>query len=83
MNLDGRIRAILIIFLEGVIVYFITSFLIIGPLFRGYFAGEPAVGELPFLTSYISLGIAVGFTTIALAVYPVFKFRQEGEQNEQ
>jgi hypothetical protein len=83
MNLDARIRTVIIIFIEGVIVYFLTSLLIIGPLLRKFYVGEPALAELPFFISYISTGIAVGFTTIALVVYPVLKFRQEGNENEQ
>ncbi|MEM0141384.1 MAG: hypothetical protein QXN66_05055 [Thermoplasmatales archaeon] len=79
MNLDKRVRAILVIFIEGVIVYLISEYLIIGPIFRKFYVGEPAVSQLPFFISYVSLGIAVGFTTIALSVYPALKFRQEGE----
>lgn len=83
MNIDERIRAVVSIFVEGVIVYFIMVYLVIGPIFRSYYVGEPAVGELPFVISYVSIGIAVGFTTIALMIYPVLKYREVGDPVEE
>ncbi|MEM0074129.1 MAG: hypothetical protein QW302_05180 [Thermoplasmatales archaeon] len=83
MNLDKRVRSIFFIFVEGVIVYLISQYLIIGPVFRKFYVGEPAVSLLPFFISYISLGIAVGFTVIALTVYPALKFREDGDVSEQ
>lgn len=78
MNLNKTMRAAVIIFAEGVVVYFIMVYAVIGPIFRSFYVGQPAVGELPFAISYVSVGIAVGFTVIALLVYPVLKFRQVG-----
>ena len=83
MNIDKRFRAVISIFVEGVIVYLIMVYLVIGPIFRSFYVGEPAVGELPFAISYISIGIAVGFTTIALIIYPVLKYREVGEPVEE
>jgi len=83
VNLNKTTRAVMAIFVEGVIVYFIMVYLVIGPLFRAFYVGQPAVEELPFVISYISLGIAVGFTTIALTIYPVLKFRQPGDAIEE
>jgi len=80
MNIDRKGRAAIFIFVEGVAVYFITSYLIIGPLFRGFYVGQPAAGELSFLTAYISVGIAAAFTSIALVIYPALKFRETGEE---
>ncbi|MCL5929746.1 MAG: hypothetical protein M1123_00490, partial [Candidatus Thermoplasmatota archaeon] len=76
-------RAVVSIFIEGVIVYLIMVYLVIGPIFRSFYVGEPAVGELPFAISYISVGIAVGFTTIALMIYPVLKYKEVGEPVEE
>lgn len=83
MNIDKRFRAVISIFIEGVIVYLIMVYLVIGPIFRSFYVGEPAVGELPFAISYISVGIAVGFTTIALMIYPVLKYKEVGEPVEE
>ncbi|EQB66261.1 MAG: hypothetical protein AMDU3_IPLC00001G0427 [Thermoplasmatales archaeon I-plasma] len=83
MNIDKRFRAVVSIFIEGVIVYLIMVYLVIGPIFRSFYVGEPAVGELPFAISYISVGIAVGFTTIALMIYPVLKYKEVGEPVEE
>ena len=83
MNIDKRFRAVVSIFIEGVIVYLIMVYLVIGPIFRSFYIGEPAVGELPFAISYISVGIAVGFTTIALMIYPVLKYKEVGEPVEE
>ncbi len=83
MNIDKRFRAVISIFIEGVIVYLIMVYLVIGPIFRSFYVGEPAVGELPFAISYISIGIAVGFTTIALMIYPVLKYREVGDPVEE
>ena len=67
---------------QGVVVYFITSYLIIGPLFRKFYVSQPLVSDLPFLIAYISVGIASAFTAIALTIYPVLKFREAGEEVE-
>ncbi|MFG1445972.1 MAG: hypothetical protein AAE975_02215 [Thermoplasmatales archaeon] len=83
MNIDKRFRAVVSIFIEGVIVYLIMVYLVIGPIFRSFYVGEPAVGELPFAISYISVGIAVGFATIALMIYPVLKYKEVGEPVEE
>lgn len=83
MNIDKKGKAAIIIFVEGVVVYFITAYLIIGPLFREFYVSQPLVSELPFYVEYISVGIAAAFTTIALAVYPVLKFRERGDAIEQ
>jgi hypothetical protein len=83
VNIDKRFRAVVSIFIEGVIVYLIMVYLVIGPIFRSFYVGEPAVGELPFAISYISVGIAVGFTTIALMIYPVLKYKEVGEPVEE
>ncbi|MCL4450125.1 MAG: hypothetical protein M1386_02265 [Candidatus Thermoplasmatota archaeon] len=83
MNIDKRFRAVISIFIEGVIVYLIMVYLVIGPIFRSFYVGEPAVGELPFAISYISIGIAVGFTTIALMIYPVLKYKEVGDPVEE
>ena len=83
MNIDKRFRAVVSIFIEGVIVYLVMVYLVIGPIFRSFYVGEPAVGELPFAISYISVGIAVGFTTIALMIYPVLKYKEVGEPVEE
>ena len=83
MNIDKRFRAVISIFIEGVIVYLIMVYLVIGPIFRSFYVGEPAVGELPFAISYISVGIAVGFTTIALMIYPVLKYKEVGDPVEE
>ena len=83
MNIDKRFRVVVSIFIEGVIVYLIMVYLVIGPIFRSFYVGEPAVGELPFAISYISVGIAVGFTTIALMIYPVLKYKEVGEPVEE
>ena len=83
MNIDKRFRAVISIFIEGVIVYLIMVYLVMGPIFRSFYVGEPAVGELPFAISYISIGIAVGFTTIALMIYPVLKYKEVGDPVEE
>jgi hypothetical protein len=83
VNIDKRFRAVISIFIEGVIVYLIMVYLVIGPIFRSFYVGEPAVGELPFAISYISIGIAVGFTTIALMIYPVLKYKEVGDPVEE
>ena len=83
MNLNKTMRAALIIFVEGVFVYFVMVYAVIGPIFRSFYVGQPAVGELPFAISYVSIGIAVGFTVIALTVYPILKFRQAGDPVEE
>jgi hypothetical protein len=80
VNIDKKTRAAIIIFVEGVVVYFITSYLIIGPLFRKFYVSQPLVSDLPFLIAYISVGIASAFTAIALTIYPVLKFREAGEE---
>ena len=80
MNLAKQTRAAIIIFVEGVVVYFITSYFIIGPLFRKFYVSQPLVSDLPFLIAYISVGIASAFTAIALTIYPVLKFREAGEE---
>ena len=80
MSVDKKTRAAIIIFVEGVVVYFITSYLIIGPLFRKFYVSQPLVSDLPFLIAYISVGIASAFTAIALTIYPVLKFREAGEE---
>jgi|YelNatPaOPRAMG01_1025707.scaffolds.fasta_scaffold01857_9 TM2 domain-containing membrane protein YozV len=80
---DKRVRTLLIIFVEGIVVYFITSLLIIGPLFRKFYVGQPAVGLLPFAIPYVSLGIAVAFVTIAMTIYPVIKFKDRGDVIEE
>jgi hypothetical protein len=80
LKIDKKARAAIIIFAEGVIVYFITSYFIIGPLFREFYVSQPVVGQLPYITAYISVGIAAAFTSIALVVYPALKFRESGEE---
>lgn len=83
MKVDKRVRTLLMIFVEGIVVYVISAYFIIGPLFREFYVGEPAVGELPFAIAYVSTGIAVAFTTIALTIYPVIKFRERGDNIEE
>lgn len=83
MSIDKKARAAIIIFVEGVVVYFITAYLIIGPLFREFYVSQPLVSELPYDISYISVGIAAAFTSIALAVYPALKFRDDRENGDE
>ncbi|MCL4333949.1 MAG: hypothetical protein M1290_00930 [Candidatus Thermoplasmatota archaeon] len=83
MNLNKTMRAVLIIFVEGIVVYFLMVYGVIGPIFKSFYVGQPAVSELPFAISYVSLGIAVGYTVIALVIYPVLKFREPGDAIEE
>lgn len=83
MNSNNKTRAVVLIFVQGIIVYLIMVYLVVGPLFREFYVGQPAVGQLPFATSYVSLGIAVAYTTIALLAYPVFKYRSIGGSVEE
>ncbi len=82
MNMNEKLRAIILIFVEGIVVYFVLSYLVIGPLFSRFYVGAPASNEVPFFTSYVSLGMAVAYVTIVLTIYPAIKYRDGGEVNE-
>ncbi len=81
MKEERKWRALLFIFIEGIAVYFILTYVVLGPLFKDYYTGEPAVNEVPFISSYISLGMAVAYVTITMTVYPVIKYREGGDLN--
>ncbi|MFP3299596.1 MAG: hypothetical protein RXN92_00755 [Thermoplasmatales archaeon] len=75
-------KAIIAILIESIVVYFVVSMLILGPLFEKFYTGNPGKALVPFATSYISLGIAVAYFTIAMVIYPIIKNRERGVLNE-
>jgi len=82
MSKENKGLSLLLILVEGVVVYFILVYVIIGPFLKNYYTAEPAVGEIPFITSYISIGFAVAYVTIVMTIYPIIKFGYRGENDE-
>ncbi|MGC8655266.1 MAG: hypothetical protein ACP5E8_02550 [Thermoplasmata archaeon] len=82
MKKENKSQSLLLILVEGVALYFILTYIIIGPLLKTYYTAEPAVNEVPFIASYISLGFSVAYVTIVMTIYPTIKFAYRGETDE-
>lgn len=51
----------------------VISFYILSYAFSNFFVGNPGKITAENATSFVATGIAVGFFTIAMIIYPVYK----------